>query len=91
MNFSISQKSIIAEDLVKHGDLKQKVVLFENMSKLIQAVCKELRGIGSIENITNGLSDVMISLQQLQMMYNIKDEDIHDIVSRKLKDVLEEL
>lgn len=62
----------------------QSVVCMEELSELIQAISKRLRGeLDLDDNLAEEMADVTISLYQLQRMYDIKDEDIHAWIDRK--------
>lgn len=89
------QSKIIRETVNLHGD-KQYMVAVEEMAELMQAISKYLRIYNSgcddvsqiqkeaINNITAEMADVYVMLEQLQLMLNIKNGDIHAVINRKL-------
>ena len=92
------QDKIIRETVNLHGD-KQYMVAVEEMAELMQAISKYLRidisgcddmsqikkeQIERIDNITAEMADVYIILEELQLMLNIKNGDIHAVINRKL-------
>ena len=89
------QYKIIRETVNIYGD-KQYMVAVEEMAELMQAISKYLRIDKSgcddlpqiqkeaINNITVEMADVYVMLEQLQRMLNIKNEDIHAVINKKL-------
>lgn len=89
------QYKIIRETVNLHGD-KQYMVAVEEMAELMQAISKYLRITYSgcddvsqiqkeaINNIAAEMADVYVMLEQLQIMLNIKNGDIHTVINRKL-------
>ena len=89
------QDKIIRETVNLYGD-KQYMVAVEEMAELMQAIIKYLRIDNSscddvsqiqkeaINNITAEMADVYVMLEQLQLMLNIKNGDIHAVINRKL-------
>lgn len=92
---TIRQSKIIRETVNLHGD-KQYMVAVEEMAELMQAISKFLRidysGCSDVariqkepvDNITAEMADVYIILEELQLMLNIKNGDIHAVINRKL-------
>ena len=68
----------------KYGVAMQTIVAIEELSELIQALTKSLRGFYNEENIAEEMADVKIMLEQLELMHNNK-EAIQDYVKAKLK------
>lgn len=67
-----------------NGTAIQSVVCMEELSELIQAISKRLRGDLDLDNnLAEEMADVTISIYQLQRMYDISDEDIHAWIDRK--------
>lgn len=89
------QYKIIRETVNLHGD-KQYMVAVEEMAELMQSISKYLRITCSgcsdaariqkeaINSITAEMADVYVMLEQLQLMLNIKNGDIHAVINRKL-------
>lgn len=92
------QYKIIRETVNIYGD-KQYMTAFEEMAELMQAISKYLRidnsgcddmlqikkeQIERIDNITAEMADTYIMLEQLQIMLNIKNGDIHEVINKKL-------
>lgn len=89
------QDKIIRETVNIYGD-KQYMTAVEKMAELMQAISKYLRITYSgcddvsqiqkeaINNITAEMAEVYIALEQLQLMLNIKNGDIHAVINKKL-------
>lgn len=92
---TIRQYKIIRETVRLNGG-KQYMIAVEEMAELMQAISKYLRIDNSgcddvsqiqkeaINNITAEMADVYVMLEQLQLMLNIKNGDIHAVINRKL-------
>lgn len=60
----------------KFGKTAQLIMAMEEMSELIQALSKDIRGKGSRNNISEEIADVEIMLAQLKIIYrNANDVD----------------
>lgn len=66
------------------GEEKQKIKLFEEMAELQKEVCKNMLGSDNEELIIGEIADVFIMLEQLIIMYGIKNKEIQDVVDFKL-------
>ena len=89
------QDKIIRETINIYGD-KQYMTAVEEMAELMQSISKYLRITYSgcddvsqiqkeaINNITAEMADVYVMLEELQLMLNIKNGDIHAAINRKL-------
>lgn len=80
MAIDILEKQIpdeICEKAVrKFGKTAQLIMAMEEMSELIQALSKDIRGKGSRNNISEEIADVEIMLAQLKIIYrNANDVD----------------
>lgn len=89
------QYKIIRETVNLYGD-KQYMIAVEEMAELMQVISKYLRinysgcpdaakmSKEAINNITAEMADVYIMMEELQIMLNIKNGDIHAVINRKL-------
>ena len=68
---------------------QQKVVAIEEFSELIKEITKDLRYKQS--NILEEYCDCLIMLEQLKIIYNLKDEDIGKMCNKKIKRTFERL
>lgn len=70
------------------GTEEQSVIAMEELSELIQAVSKKLRGIDISDNLTEEIADVLIGIEYLKYAYNIKDEAVQSWVNYKQRRTL---
>lgn len=89
MNFIISQKEQLQGIINHYGADHQKDKLFEEIAELQKEVCKEKDGKGDIQHIAEEMADVYIMLQQMQLIYGIKDEQIEQVVQKKIERTLD--
>ena len=92
------QDKIIRETVNLYGDKQYMIVAeeMEEMAELMQVISKYLRinysGCSdaakmpkeAVNNIAAEMADVYIMMEELQIMLNIKNGDIHAVINRKL-------
>lgn len=67
-----------------YGTDTQKVKAIEELSELQKEIAKDLIGQGNIENAAEEIADVQIMLRQLQMIYEIENDDVEKIMREKI-------
>jgi NTP pyrophosphatase (non-canonical NTP hydrolase) len=83
----ISQRraDIYARALAKWGKNDEIMLALEEMAELSKELLKNInRGKDNIREITEELSDVYITLEQVRQIYNIPGEAIQSIVDEKI-------
>ena len=85
------EKQVFRSAISKYGDSNQIIVAIEEMSELIKALCKKLRGRPDFENIAEEMADVGIMLDQLMIMHDcsFKVGEIKAAKVARLRDGLE--
>lgn len=76
-----------------YGYDMQLNVAIEEFSELIKEICKFNRGNENIDNITEEMADCYIMLEQLKIIFEIKNSSIYSVMEQKLdrlKDRLDE-
>ena len=76
-----------------YGDDMQLNVAIEEFSELIKEICKFNRGNENIDNIIEEMADCYIMLEQLKIIFEIKNSSIYSVMEQKLdrlKDRLDE-
>lgn len=68
-----------------YGKEHQTIIAIEEMSELTKEISKEYRGEENIDKITEEMADVYICLEQLQMIYEIEDEDLDEMIQKKME------
>lgn len=76
-------KDIIERFIKEYGRITQSVICMEECSELIQAVSKQIRGIGSKESLIEEMADVTICLEMLKDIYDIDDTEIGQQIQYK--------
>lgn len=87
------------QDLIKiykqaiktYGKKAQKLMAIEEMSELTKEICKDFRGKLNREHLIEEIIDVIITIDQLIMMYEISKEEIVSMCIRKMNRLKERL
>lgn len=64
----MDDKKIYKEALDKYGAQMQETICIEELSELQKALCKNIRGKGSMEDISEEIADVQIMLAQMILL-----------------------
>lgn len=75
---------ILSRAILKNGITLQSVVCMEECAELAKEISKQIRGSGARTHLLEEMADVAICLKQLQLMYNIPDDDLHLVINQKL-------
>ena len=75
----------------KNGRAMQTVVAIEEMSELQKELTKYIRGKGNKKGLTEELADALIMITQIQLMYQICDEDVRKVMDFKLNRLKERI
>ena len=68
------RKFVYKRALELYGRENQLIVAVEELDELGKEICKELRGIGTLTNIAEEIADVRIVLEQLEMIFDCREE-----------------
>ena len=82
-----SEEVTLRKVINKFGKEAQCRQVMEECAELIQAVNKNLRSAGAKENLIEEMADVGIMLDQLRIMFEIKDTEINKIRYEKMKQI----
>lgn len=88
----MDDKRIYSEALYKYGAKMQETVCIEELSELQKALCKHIRGNGSMTDIAEEIADVQIMLAQMILLFDLESsvEKWRDIKLERLRDRLSE-
>lgn len=75
---------ILSRAILKNGITLQSVICMEECSELVKEISKQIRGSGARTNLLEEMADVTVCLKQLQLMYNIPDDDLQLVINQKL-------
>lgn len=70
----MDDKKIYKEALNKYGAQMQETICIEELSELQKTLCKNIRGKGSMEDISEEIADVQIMLAQMILLFNLESE-----------------
>lgn len=82
---------IIRFAIRKNGKAMQTIVAIEEMSELQKELTKYIRGQGNRDNLIEEIADVLIMITQIQLMYQICDEDVRKVMDFKLNRLKERI
>jgi hypothetical protein len=68
-----------------YGEKAQKLMAIEEMSELTKEICKDFRGKLDREHLVEEVADVLITIDQLMIMYEISDREIQQMYERKIE------
>ena len=74
-----------------YGEKAQKLMAIEEMSELTKEICKDFRGKLNREHLIEEIVDVIITVDQLMMMYEISGDEIEQMRERKFERLKERL
>lgn len=90
----MDHKEIIAtykQAIETYGVRAQKLMAIEEMSELTKEICKDFRGKLDREHLIEELVDVIITIDQLMMMYEISSNELQQMRERKINRLKERL
>ena len=74
-----------------YGEKAQKLMAIEEMSELTKEICKDFRGKLNREHLVEEMADVLITIEQLAIIYEISDVAIFDACYEKIERLKERL
>ena len=74
-----------------YGVRAQKLMAIEEMSELTKEVCKDFRGKLDREHLIEEIADVLITLDQMLLIYEISEEEIYLMCERKMERLKERM
>lgn len=70
----MTENEILTGAIELFGKQAQEIVAMEELSELIQALSKNMRGADNRSNISEEIADVEIMLEQLKIIFNNESE-----------------
>ena len=74
-----------------YGEHAQKLMAIEEMSELTKEICKEFRGKLDREHLIEEMTDVLITMDQMMIMYEISVNEIKQMREGKLERLKERM
>lgn len=79
------EKETLTESIKVNGGTLKKVICMEECSELIKEVSKDLRGKLDRAHLIEECGDVLICIENLKIMYGIKDEELQEAIDFKVE------
>lgn len=74
-----------------YGEHAQKLMAIEEMSELTKEICKDFRGKLDREHLIEEMTDVLITMDQMMIMYKISVNEIKQMREGKLERLKERM
>ena len=87
----MTYQEIFNKAISTYGERAQKLMAIEEMSELTKEICKDFRGKLNREHLIEEIVDVIITIDQLMMMYEISGDEIEQMRERKFERLKERL
>ena len=68
-----------------YGPDAQKIQAIQEFSELTQAITKDINNQGSRENLIEEMADSKIMLEQMQLLFDVDDQDLEKIMDKKIE------
>lgn len=68
-----------------YGPDAQKIQAIQEFSELTQTITKDINNQGSRENLLEEIADSKIKLEQMQLIFDIDDEYLEKIMTKKIE------
>lgn len=74
-----------------YGEKAQKLMAIEEMSELTKEICKDFRGKLDREHLIEEIADVLITTDQLMIIYEISGYEMCQMFERKIERLKERM
>ena len=71
--------------IATYGKDMQLNVAVEEFSELIKEICKNKRGSDNRDNIIEEMADCYIMLEQMEIIFDVKNAEIYEMMYNKMK------
>lgn len=76
--------NVLQNAIDTYGTDNQLMVAVEELSELQKEICKAFRGQFNEQNLIEEIADVLIMIEQVKMIYGIRDKDVDVEIGVKL-------
>jgi NTP pyrophosphatase (non-canonical NTP hydrolase) len=83
--------NVLRQAIEEYGADHQLTVAIEELSELIKEICKCKRGENNRNRIIEEMADCYIMLEQIQLIFSIRMDDIYKGIDRKVYRLRERL
>ena len=84
-------KEVLKKAIETYGKENQSMMLFEEMAELQKEVCKSLRGNNNHDEIVEEIANVLIMIEQLKIMHDVKYRELNEMLNFKINRLKERL
>ena len=84
-------EKVLRKAIEKNGWRYQLMIVVEELSELTKEISKVYRGEGKKENVIEEMADVIITMGYVREILDIKEDEISEIVKRKISRLEEKL
>lgn len=87
----MNKQDVYKEAILKKGKSHQLIVAIEELSELQKEITKSLRGHLNIDHLIEEIADVQIIIEQLMLMFEVKNEEIEREKNYKISRLYERI
>lgn len=88
---TMNAMEVLKKAIETYGKENQSMMLFEEMAELQKEVCKSLRGNNNHDEIVEEIADVLIMIEQLKIMHDVKYRELNEMFNFKINRLKERL
>ncbi len=82
---------VLKQAIETYGKENQSMMVLEEMAELQKEVCKSLRGNNNHDEIFEEIADVLIMIEQLKIMHDVKYRELNEMFNFKINRLKERL
>ena len=82
---------VLKQAIETYGKEKQSMMALEEMAELQKEVCKSSRGNNNHDEIVEEIADVLIMIEQLKIMHDVKYRELNEMFNFKINRLKERL
>ena len=80
----MNTRQLMKTAIDRYGETLQTFVAMEEMAELTKELSKHMRGASNHEAIVEEVADVYVMLEQIKIMHNIPNSELHGMIAKKL-------
>lgn len=88
---TMNAMEVLKQAIETYGKENQSMMVLEEMAELQKEVCKSLRGNNNHDEIVEEIADVLIMIEQLKIMHDVKYRELNEMFNFKINRLKERL
>ena len=88
---TVNMTKVLKQAIETYGKEKQSMMALEEMAELQKEVYKSLRGNNNHDEIVEEIADVLIMIEQLKIMHDVKYRELNEMFNFKINRLKERL